>query len=111
MRSKKAKIKCNKKLAAGGVFFIKIAKELIGKFYEKYAKNYGARLCGGCNTWGSVRLCPPPKFRLFSGGGFGFCCAVKREIIFGILLRPYRKNISAIYKIKNLRAKKLPRKP
>ena len=39
----------------------------------------------------------------FSGGGFGFCCAVKREIIFGILLRPYRKNISAIYKIKNLR--------
>lgn len=21
----------------------------------------------------------PPKFRLFSGGGFGFCCAVKRE--------------------------------
>lgn len=49
----------------------------------------------------------PPKFRLFSGGGFGFCCAVKREIIFGILLRPYRKNISAIYKIKNLRAKKI----
>lgn len=39
MRSKKAKIKCNEKLAAGGVFFIKIAKDLIGKFYEKYAKN------------------------------------------------------------------------
>lgn len=91
---------------AGGVFFIKIGKELIEKFYEKNAKNYGARLCGGCNTWGSVRLCPPPKFRLFSGGGFGFCCAVKREIIFGILLRPYRKNISAIYKIKSLMAKK-----
>ena len=38
MRSKKAKIKCNKKLAAGGVFFIKIGKELIEKFYEKNAK-------------------------------------------------------------------------
>ena len=45
MRSKKAKIKCNKKLVAGGVFFIKIGKELIEKFYEKNAKNYGARLC------------------------------------------------------------------
>lgn len=100
MRSKKAKIKCNKKPAAGGVFFIKIGKELIEKFYEKNAKNYGARLCGGCNTWGSVRLCPPPKFRLFSGGGFGFCCAVKREIIFGILLRPYRKMFRQSIKLK-----------
>lgn len=35
---------------AGGVFFIKIGKELIEKFYEKNAKNYGARL------WAAVIL-------------------------------------------------------
>lgn len=55
MRGKKAKIKCNEKLAAGGVFFIKIGKDLIGKFYEKYAKNCDVLPRGDYNG-GAVRL-------------------------------------------------------